>query len=133
MLRAALALFAFLSVAVAHAQTDNPLKPLDSSSPRATLASFWEQAREIEDAYVAYRADKSFAKMEDIFAPLGRMRQLFDLSEVPAALRDKVGGESALYLFDILLRLVSSTSTRCRAGPASMPKRRCSDGRSRTP
>jgi len=133
MIRAALALSAFLSVAVAHAQTDNPLKPLDNSSPRATLASFWEQAREIEDAYVAYRADKSFAKMEEIFSPLGRMRQLFDLSEVPAAVRDKVGGESALYLFDILLRLVSSTSTRCRAGPASTPKRGCSDGRSRTP
>jgi MscS family membrane protein len=117
MIRAALALSAFLSVAVAHAQTDNPLKPLDSSSPRATLASFWEQAREIEDAYVAYRADNSFAKMEEIFSPLGRMRQLFDLSEVPAALRDKVGGESALYLFDILLRLPSIDLDTVPGGP----------------
>jgi MscS family membrane protein len=103
--RALLTALSLVLAGQALAQDRHPLEPLDVSSPRATYESFVSAMREIEDAYLSYRAAKSVDGAGDIRASLLRARALFDLSEVPPATRAEVGSASVGYLFDVLLRL----------------------------
>lgn len=89
----------------AHAEVENPLAPLDTSSPSATFQSFVSEAAKIERDYADYVADKTAAKVRALIHESDRIRRLMDLSAVPPATRDKVGGAAAGYLIDILARL----------------------------
>lgn len=92
-------------VGAAGFETENPLEPLDASSPRATIESFIEQTRVIEDVARAYRADRSLAAQRAFFHEVDKTRQLSDLSEVPVASQEGVVQENFAALADILMRV----------------------------
>jgi len=101
-------------LAAAEGEAENPLEPLDSSSPRATLQAFVEQAAVTEAAALAYRSNRSLAAQRDYFDEVNRTRELFDLTEVAAASQEEVVEQSFVSLADILLRIPLPD-------PASMP------------
>ncbi|MBX9698414.1 MAG: mechanosensitive ion channel family protein [Acetobacteraceae bacterium] len=79
---------------------------LDTSSPRATYASFFDGLRRVEALYANYRADKSESAQLALFRALQRLgSRMFDLSEVPPATRLKHGSIAVGYMADILMRL----------------------------
>ena len=92
-------------VMAAQDEPENPLEPLDASSPRASIESFIEQATVTEEAALRYRSDRSLAAQEAYFEEVERTRELFDLSEVPAASQGEVVEENFVSLADILLRV----------------------------
>ena len=99
------AVFTTAPLASAQDEPENPLEPLDASSPRATIESFIEQAGVTEEAALAYRDDRSLAAQDAYFEEVNRTRELFDLSEVPAASQGEVVEENFVSLADILLRV----------------------------
>lgn len=86
-------------------QTQNPLKPLDTSSPRATITSFWEQSARTEQALTSYRQEQTLEQYINCVRVFADGRDLFDLSETPKAYRLKTAGASFSFLHDILVRL----------------------------
>lgn len=101
-------------VAAAEAEMENPLEPLDASSPRAAYLSFLEQTAVVEEAVLAYRADRSQATLDAYVAEIDKTRELSDLSEVPAASQDQVVEGNFVALADILMRIQ-------RPDPESIP------------
>jgi len=87
------------AAAPAWAQTANPLEPVDTSSPRATLASFLGEMNEAIDLY-RKGGDRAAARLEVADAV-----RCLDLSEVPPTIVDTVGFETALRLKEVLDRL----------------------------
>lgn len=87
----------------ALALDQNPLTPPDTSSPRATMRSF------INSLYGGYRAylDQGLHRHGAMEMDVYRRRALgcLDLSEVPPALVDDVGIESALLLKEVIDRI----------------------------
>jgi MscS family membrane protein len=87
----------------AHALDNDPLKPPDTTSPRATMRSF------IDGSYAAYRV--YLEEKLRTRGGLGTMDNLrravrtLDLSEVPPALVDDVGLESTLLLKEVIDRI----------------------------
>lgn len=106
----------------AVAQSENPLKPLDTSSPRATLESFWEQSEKVEQAFTAYREDQSFEQYVDALRVYAPARGLFDLSQTPESFKLKVGGASFSYLHDVLVRLPAVDFESVPGGPDFDPE-----------
>jgi MscS family membrane protein len=105
-LLAAIALLAMAAPLVAaEGEPENPLEPLDASSPRATIESFIEQTAVTEEAALTYRRERSLDAQQAYFEEVEQTRNLFDLSEVPAASQAEVVEESFLALADILLRI----------------------------
>lgn len=96
-------LLALIAMAVqpTHAQQAQayPLAPVDTSSPRATFASF--QAN-LEKAYRSWRLRESLDQTESLAE---RTLRTLDLGHVGAALRDEVGIDDALYLYDTISRV----------------------------
>ena len=84
---------------------ENPLRPPDTSSPRATIRSFVHLTKNLEDAYAEYRIKSTRANGDRIKQLVSYFSQLFDLSQVPVALRHEIGRDTALYLLDIIGRL----------------------------
>lgn len=89
---------------VASAQ-ENPLEPLDTSSPQATYLSFLEQEELLEDLLLTYERSRSEANQLALVAAMEKVEELFDLSEVSEANRDEAVGSSFAYLADILNRI----------------------------
>ncbi len=100
------------------AQSSRPLAPLDASSPGATLGSFLDLARQIEAAYLAYRAAPDHARARAFEEGVGRAATLFDTSDLPPAFRQEVAGAAFAFLFDILLRLPVQDLDRALAATA---------------
>ena len=92
-------------VAAADDAPENPLEPLDTSSPRATIESFIEQAAVTEEAALTYRRERSLDAQQAYFDEVEQTRNLFDLSEVPAASQAETVEASFVALADILLRI----------------------------
>jgi MscS family membrane protein len=105
MLVRALALVGLLGAAPTVAQTESPLAPVDTSSPSATLASFNSGLEGIEQKFIAYRDAPTRANFIALVQGTERIRRLFDVSEVPPAIRFKTAGEATAFLIDILNRL----------------------------
>ncbi len=84
---------------------DDPLAPLDTSSPQATYLSFLEQSDAIDQAAVEYAANRSFEKQRDLAREFGKLERLFDISAVPETTRDETAVQSWAYLADILMRI----------------------------
>lgn len=81
----------------------HPLQPSDTSSPRATLASFIDSCNEFYDLSKAERQTKE-ASPKSVSA-LERILDCLDLSKLPSELRDTIGLESAIYLKEVLDRI----------------------------
>jgi MscS family membrane protein len=87
------------------ARADGPLAPLDTSSPSATMQSFASELAEVENKFVAYRDNQTRDNFFALLQGSDRIRQLFDMSELPPAVRLKASGEAIGYMIDILNRL----------------------------
>ena len=93
------------AVAVETEPFASPLAPLDTSTPRATLATVRDLGQDLDAAYAAYREAPSFALQAEIRRVLTRTDSVFDLTTTPSALRAAAGSASFGYLKDILMRL----------------------------
>lgn len=83
-----------------------PLLPVvDTSSPRATLATFLQLAQEAEDALRAYHTHQSRASYERLLQIEPQFAQLFDLRAVPYSSRARAREDTIAFLLDILGRL----------------------------
>jgi MscS family membrane protein len=79
---------------------------LDAASPAATLRSFESEMARVQGVYEAYRANPTSAGLMAVEATLQRIgRDLFDLSQVPPAIRAKTANAVIARLADILARL----------------------------
>jgi hypothetical protein len=92
-------------VSAAEAETENPLEPLDTSSPRAAYLAFIEQAGVIEKAVLEYRSNRSTETQNAFFEAVAKTGELSDLSEVAAAKQDQVVVGNFAALADILMRI----------------------------
>ncbi len=130
-----LALFATAVIATQAmaAEDENPLEPLDASSPRATIESFVEQARVVEKAALAYRGNRSWETQRAYLDEVAKTRELSDVSEVSAASLDEVVEENFAALADILMRIplpeqgsipmrTWSRRTSCHSGHCRAPR-----------
>jgi MscS family membrane protein len=100
-----LALF-FLSIIVAGtASAWHPLEPLDTSSPRATMATFLNVTDEVASRYLAYVSSPSRDTFKAAWSLRPKYTGLFDLSNVPPASRAKVGAETFTLIWDVLARV----------------------------
>ena len=83
------------------AEDRHPLETADTSSPRATLESFNDAAKETYDyfqqGHVKYRS-------EEISPVIDRLFSCLDLSDVPPATRWYVASEAAVCLKEVLCR-----------------------------
>ena len=100
---AALALAAPL--AAADEEIENPLEPLDTSSPQAALQAFIEQAAVVEEAALEYRTNRSGQTQSEFFEAIAKTAELSDLSKVPVASRATIVESNFASLADILLRI----------------------------
>jgi MscS family membrane protein len=101
-----LAIIATATTALAvEAESENPLEPLDASSPRATLQSFVEQTSVVEDAALKYRVDRSLETQGEYLLAVAKTAELSDLSEAPAASQDTIVEGNFAALADILMRI----------------------------
>lgn len=82
-----------------------PLEPLDTTSPRATFASFAEQVQVVEEATLTALADRSAENRAAVIDAVAETAPLFDLSQVPEAAREQTLQESFAALADILYRV----------------------------
>jgi len=88
-----------------YAEESDPLAPQDMSSPRSTLQSFAAETHVLAQLFADYRIRKTNEKFEKLYEKVTSLRAFFDLSEVPSAIRTKIGGASVTMLADILVRL----------------------------
>lgn len=78
---------------------------LQKNSPFEVYQSFRQAIERLEQEYERYTQDKTTAQFKQLITDLGRVRQLFDLSEEAPATRVRVGNNAIAYLYDILARL----------------------------
>jgi MscS family membrane protein len=100
----------------------SPLAPLDTSSPRATMASFITESAAIVSEFQTYRETRSSAAAEALLRRANRARQLFDLRALPPAIQHKTGRESVASLIDILHRLPEIRLEDVPGGDATDPR-----------
>jgi MscS family membrane protein len=95
----------FLSLAVGAAGTGNPLEPVDTSSPRATLGSFLAMTDQAMELFSEYRRSPS-PEMQARLRTFGdKATGLLDLSQVPPIARREVAGETLFLLWDVIARV----------------------------
>jgi len=100
----ALAVGIVVGPSVARAQ-DNPLEPLDTSSPQATYLSFVDQVDVLEELLLDYERNRSEANQLAFRSELERIRHLFDFSDISDASQDEIVAVSFANLADILNRI----------------------------
>ena len=105
LLAVGLVMTAVLATAPAVSAQENPLEPLDTTSPRATLSSFLDQTVEIEQAALEAFENPSDATRQRAREALAAVEVLFDFSEVPDTARNERLTQSFVSLADILLRV----------------------------
>lgn len=87
------------------AMQNDPLNPLDTSSPSATYQSFLQQTARVQALFLTYLNHKSLSGEQELVVSARRTGRLFDLSGVAPALRSQGGASATMYLADILNRL----------------------------
>jgi MscS family membrane protein len=101
---------------VAHTAAPNPLQPVDTSSPRASLQGFIEAVDEIylgmKDVLEEYsRSDRLYLSAEEqrkhlaILGNASKIIRFLDLSQIPPVLNDTVPAQRALQFKEILDRI----------------------------
>ena len=89
---------------------DNPTKatlvqPVRTDSPRQTMKTFFRLTGELEVAVLAYRRFRNRLNFERIRILEPQFIELLDLSDVPKSSRWQVGGDTVMFLLDILGRV----------------------------
>lgn len=81
----------------------NPLKPADTSDPRATLNSFIDSCNEL---YEALRAARDTHRHDQRIVPLvARALDCLDMSEIPEYAREGAEGDAIVHLKEVLDRI----------------------------
>lgn len=83
---------------------DEPIL-IQRNSPYEVYHSFINATTRLESKYDLYINHKSQEKLKSLLNDLRRIRQLFDLTQVPPATRVRTGDNVITYLYDILARL----------------------------
>jgi MscS family membrane protein len=78
----------------------NPLAPVDTSSPRTTLSGFLSNVQEGYRPFYDYQEATAVSELAQ-----GRAERTLDTSELPPALADRLVGEAAVLLKEILDRV----------------------------
>ena len=102
-----------LMVSTIQAQTEqplpkdarHPLEPVDTSSPRATIASFLALTEETARRYLEFRDAPSLSTQNALMQLTEKVERLFDLSQEPPATRRKVADDTFFLLWDVMARL----------------------------
>lgn len=81
-----------------------PLEPVDTSSPRATMQSFITLTEETTDRYLEYRDSPSQGTQYAFRQTSGKYKRLFDLSRIAPAVRNQVASETFLLLWEVIAR-----------------------------
>ena len=95
---------------------ENPISPPDTSSPRATLESFVYLVSEARKIWLDVRDDYAVSdtiilsevlegRLEELRTILDKAAQTFDLSTIPASIREQVNIEITLQLHEIFDRM----------------------------
>jgi len=87
------------------ARAGQALDPVDTSSPRATLASFLSLTEEAAQRYSEYRASPSPDTQDTMWQLTYTTERLFDLSQVASAARPKVGDRTFYLLWEVIARV----------------------------
>jgi MscS family membrane protein len=90
---------------VASASSINPLKPVDTSSPRATVKSFLEAINRTEEAYAGYYGSQNLINHNLAKREGAKLLRMLDLSEIAPILRAGAGRDAVTFLVDIIKRL----------------------------
>ena len=100
-----LALLLLLQSSVSPTWAKHPLEPADTSSPRATLASFLRLTDEFAPVYHAYRESPGPATQSALRPALEKVIRLVDMSEIPVATYREVSAELTILLWEVIARL----------------------------
>ena len=122
----------------ARAAEVNPLRPVDTSSPRATLQGFvvtmdgiYRGLKDILQEYAASQrlyltSDERQRQVEILSAAAAKAIKVLDLTDIPPVLQQSVAAERAIQLKEILdrIELPSSDSIPDRSAAAGLPYKR---------
>jgi MscS family membrane protein len=125
-------IFAFSSVA--NAADVNPLRPVDTASPRETLQDFvvtmdgtYRGMKDILQEYAAsgrlYLTPDERRRQVEILSPAAKAIRVLDLSDIPPVLQQTVAAERAIQLKEIpdRIELPSFESVPDRNAAAGLP------------
>jgi MscS family membrane protein len=102
----ALVCLLFSITPVTVAAQSNPLEPVDTSSPRATLTGFITELDQIWRLFHDPYWDNPSKELEtQIFAGAARVLRTLDLSEFPPSTRIEEGYDAATFLYETLSRI----------------------------
>ena len=94
-----------LCLTAGTATARHPLEPMDTSSPRATIESFYTLTDLTSAFYFDFRDSPSPATQAALWQTSEQAGRLFDLSKVPPAVQRKVADESFYLLWEVIARL----------------------------
>lgn len=103
-MRLILLLALFISIVSSNVSA-SPLAPLDTSSPQATVASFFALTEETARRYDAYRNSPNEETQDSLLEITIKAKQLFDLREVSQNYREKVAEQNFYLLWEVLFRM----------------------------
>jgi MscS family membrane protein len=83
----------------------HPLAPFDTSSPRATLESYFDLSDEVFRRWSEYGDSPSRATQDALERVGSKSLRLLNLSEIPPAARREVGPEAASLLWEVMFRV----------------------------
>ena len=83
----------------------SPLGPPDTSSPRATFASFLQLTDRLVEDYANYQAAPSHATQQALLHTLQQGRYLMDLSGVAPAAQDEIATATIIWLWEVIARV----------------------------
>lgn len=98
-------LLTFLLTTVSSNVTASPLAPLDTSSPQATVVSFFSLTEETARRYDAYRNSPDEKTQDSLQEITIKAKQLFDLRDVSQNNREKVAEQNFYLLWEVLFRM----------------------------
>jgi MscS family membrane protein len=84
---------------------ENSLLAVDTSSPRATMATLQMLTAALEDVIVAHKAMPTIQKQAHISTLMQKLTSLLDLSEVPPASRRDTARDTIAFLVDVIRRI----------------------------
>jgi MscS family membrane protein len=87
------------------AQGSGPLLAVDTSSPQATVRTFYELTEALETSTLALKASPTATRQAEVESLVGKAISIFDLSKVPPLARRDVGGDALVFLVDVLRRI----------------------------
>lgn len=87
------------------AGVSQPLSPVDTSNPRATMQSFITLTKEAADRYAEFRESPSPATQNALWHISDKAERLFDLSQVAPANHRKIADETFYLLWEVMARL----------------------------